>query len=61
MLMVCRFCGWVYHTRGENQAYMWMAGYLLEQMLSCDNLSVFHMILSVYGTPSYLKHRPLYL
>jgi tellurite resistance protein TerC len=61
MLMACCFAGWVYHTRGESQAYMWMTGYLLEWMLSFDNLFVFHMIFSVYGTPSYLKHRPLYL
>ena len=36
----------------------WMTGYLPERMLSFDNLFVFHMIFSVYGTPSYLKHRP---
>jgi tellurite resistance protein TerC len=30
-------------------------------MLSFDNLFVFHMIFSVYGTPCFLKHRPLYL
>ena len=36
----------------------WMTGYLPERMLSFDNLFVFHMIFSVYGTPSCLKHRP---
>jgi len=40
---------------------MWMSGYMLEWMLSFDNLFVFHMIFSVYQTPDHLKHRPLYL
>jgi len=40
---------------------MWMSGYMLEWMLSFDNLFVFHLIFSVYGTPDRLKHRPLYL
>jgi len=55
------FCGWVYWHYGENQAYMWMSGYMLEWMLSFDNLFVFHMIFQVYATPDHLKHRPLYL
>lgn len=40
---------------------MWLSGYMLEWMLSFDNLFVFHMIFQVYGTPDHLKHRPLYL
>jgi len=55
------FCGWVYWYYGANQAFMWMSGYMLEWMLSFDNLFVFHMIFQVYGTPDHLKHRPLYL
>merc|ERR1719379_2651458 len=55
------FAGWVYWYYGENQAYMWMSGYMLEWMLSFDNLFVFHLIFSVYGCPDHLKHRPLYL
>jgi len=39
---------------------MWMNGYLLEWMLSFDNLFVFHLIFSVYATPNHLKHRPLF-
>jgi len=57
----CGFCGWVYWSRGQDQAFMWMSGYMLEWMLSFDNLFVFHMIFSVYQTPDHLKHRPLYL
>lgn len=61
ILMACCFCGWVYWYYGESQAYMWMSGYMLEWMLSFDNLFVFHLIFTVYGTPDTLKHRPLYL
>mmetsp|Transcript_85351 Transcript_85351/g.198443 ORF Transcript_85351/g.198443 Transcript_85351/m.198443 type:complete len:455 (-) Transcript_85351:87-1451(-) len=55
------FCCWVYYWYGANQALMWMSGYLLEWMLSFDNLFVFHLVFSVYATPDHLKHKPLYL
>jgi len=61
VLCAAAFCGWVYWYYGQNQAFMWMSGYMLEWMLSFDNLFVFHMIFSVYQTPDHLKHRPLYL
>lgn len=61
IMTACCFCGWVFFYYGESQAYMWMSGYMLEWMLSFDNLFVFHMIFSVYATPDNLKHRPLYL
>eukprot|EP00931_Biecheleriopsis_adriatica_P017402 TRINITY_DN12508_c0_g1_i1.p1 TRINITY_DN12508_c0_g1~~TRINITY_DN12508_c0_g1_i1.p1 ORF type:complete len:434 (-),score=108.58 TRINITY_DN12508_c0_g1_i1:112-1413(-) len=57
----CAFCGWVFVYFGPDAAFSWMSGYLLEWMLSFDNLFVFHLIFSVYGTPEHLKHRPLYL
>ena len=40
---------------------MWMSGYVLEGILSFDNLFVFHLIFSAYGRHGNLKHRPLYL
>jgi len=61
ILCACAFCGWVYHSHGPNRAAMWMSGYMLEWMLSFDNLFVFHLIFSTYATPDHLKHRPLYL
>jgi len=60
MFTAVAFCSWVVYSRGTGAGYMWMSGYLLEWMLSFDNLFVFHMIFSVYGTPDTLKHRPLY-
>lgn len=61
VLCACAFCGWVYWYYGASQAFMWMSGYMLEWMLSFDNLFVFHLIFTVYATPDRLKHRPLYL
>lgn len=55
------FCGWVNYYYGQTKAFMWLSGYMLEWMLSFDNLFVFHMIFSVYATPDHLKHRPLYM
>eukprot|EP00441_Pelagodinium_beii_P017154 CAMPEP_0197657984 /NCGR_PEP_ID=MMETSP1338-20131121/44962_1 /TAXON_ID=43686 ORGANISM="Pelagodinium beii, Strain RCC1491" /NCGR_SAMPLE_ID=MMETSP1338 /ASSEMBLY_ACC=CAM_ASM_000754 /LENGTH=436 /DNA_ID=CAMNT_0043234477 /DNA_START=92 /DNA_END=1402 /DNA_ORIENTATION=+ len=55
------FCSWVWYAYGHESAFAWMSGYMLEWMLSFDNLFVFHLIFSVYGTPDHLKHRPLYL
>jgi tellurite resistance protein TerC len=59
--MACCFCGWVgwYYTKAH--AFMWMSGYMLEWMLSFDNLFVFHMIFNVYKTPDHQKHKALYL
>jgi len=61
ILCACAFCGGVYRYYGPNKAFMWMSGYMLEWMLSFDNLFIFHLIFTTYGTPDDLKHRPLYL
>jgi tellurite resistance protein TerC len=37
-----------------------MTGYLLEWMLSFDNLFVFHLIFQSYACPDELKHKPLF-
>jgi tellurite resistance protein TerC len=59
--VACAFCGFVVCFYSPSAAYMWMSGYMLEWMLSFDNLFVFHLVFSVYDTPDNLKHRPLYL
>lgn len=61
ILCACAFALWVRWWYGPSQAFMWLSGYMLEWMLSFDNLFVFHLIFSVYGTPDHLKHRPLFL
>merc|ERR1719217_932271 len=58
--MAAGFCTWVFYTRGQSQAFAWGSGYLLEWMLSFDNIFVFHLIFQVYSTPDELKHKPLF-
>lgn len=38
----------------------WLTGFLLEWMLSIDNLFVFHLIFKVYRTPEHLMHKALF-
>jgi len=54
------FCGWVAWWYSTASAYMWWSGYMLEWMLSFDNLFVFHLVFKSYACPDYLKHRPLF-
>jgi len=51
---------YVYYTRGLEDAFSWGTGYLLEWMLSVDNLFVFHRIFTVFKTPDDQKHKPLF-
>jgi len=60
VVMAFGFCGWVAWWYSTSAAYMWMSGYMLEWMLSFDNLFVFHLVFNVYTCPDYLKHRPLF-
>jgi len=61
VLMAGCFCGYICWARGSHNAFNWASGYLLEWMLSFDNIFVFHLIFQVYSTPDELKHRPLFL
>lgn len=54
------FFAYIWWWKDQAHAWMWMSGYVLEWMLSFDNLFVFHLIFNVYETPDVLKHRPLY-
>jgi tellurite resistance protein TerC len=51
---------YIYWTRGLDDAFSWGTGYLLEWMLSVDNLFVFHRIFVVFKTPDEQKHKPLF-
>ncbi len=59
MFMASLFCAFLYQRYGRKDAYQWASGYILEWMLSFDNLFVFHLIFRVYQTPETLKHKPL--
>mmetsp|Transcript_6361 Transcript_6361/g.15721 ORF Transcript_6361/g.15721 Transcript_6361/m.15721 type:complete len:514 (+) Transcript_6361:86-1627(+) len=51
---------YVYFARGPEDAFSWGTGYLLEWMLSVDNLFVFRSIFVAFGTPDEQKHKPLF-
>jgi len=46
---------------GQDSAIQWCSSYLLEWLLSMDNLFVFHLIFRVYATPKELLHKALFL
>lgn len=50
----------IYHAYGETPALYWFSGYMLEWMLSMDNLIVFSLIFTTYRTPPSLVHKALY-
>mmetsp|Transcript_16023 Transcript_16023/g.34657 ORF Transcript_16023/g.34657 Transcript_16023/m.34657 type:complete len:440 (+) Transcript_16023:223-1542(+) len=51
---------YVYFARGPDDAFNWGTGYLLEWMLSVDNLFVFRSIFLTFKTPDTQKHKPLF-
>jgi tellurite resistance protein TerC len=51
---------YVYYSMGEEAAFIWATGYLLEWMLSVDNLFVFHLVFQLYACPHNQRHKPLF-
>jgi len=45
---------------GASKGLEFLTGYLLEKSLSVDNLFVFLVVFSYFGTPAYLQHRVLF-
>jgi tellurite resistance protein TerC len=60
IFLACCFAIYIFLVRGPDDAFSWGVGYLLEWMLSVDNLFVFHLVFKLYGTPDHLKHKPLF-
>lgn len=60
VLVAMAFNFYIYLTEGREAAFSWCTGYILEWMLSIDNLFVFHLVFRIYGTPDHLKHKPLF-
>jgi tellurite resistance protein TerC len=50
----------VYHVLGENAAYEFFTGYLIEKSLSVDNIFVFVLIFSFFAVPAQYQHRVLF-
>jgi tellurite resistance protein TerC len=60
MTLALIFCVGIYFTRGSESALNFLAGYLLEQSLSVDNLFVFLTIFSYFAVPKQYMHRVLF-
>ena len=54
------FCTFVWFWRGGEDAVMWFNGFLLEYVLSLDNLFVFHLVFKEYKTPNAQKYKALF-
>lgn len=51
----------VFARHGPVAGFEWFNGYVLEWLLSLDNLFVFHLIFQLYKTPSQVVHKALFL
>jgi tellurite resistance protein TerC len=54
------FAGAVYHFKGAGPAMEFVAGYLIEEALSVDNLFVFLVLFSYFKVPPVYQHRILF-
>jgi tellurite resistance protein TerC len=54
------FNGGVYYFFGRTRALEFLTGYLIEKSLSVDNIFVFIMIFSYFGTPAKYQHKILF-
>lgn len=54
------FAGYLWVTKGSDQAGLFTAGYLLEKSLSVDNLFVFMAVFASFGIKDAKQHRILY-
>jgi len=61
ILMGIAFNVVVWARQGREAAVQWCSGYILEWLLSMDNLFVFHLIFKTYATPRALLHKALFL
>jgi len=51
----------VWCKSGETEALLWCTGYVLEWMLSLDNLFVIHLIFQTYRTPDRQVHKAVFM
>jgi tellurite resistance protein TerC len=51
----------VWSRMGELKAFQWCSGYVLEWMLSMDNIFVFHLIFQTYQTPPSQIHKAVFV
>jgi tellurite resistance protein TerC len=58
--MAAAFGFWILQSEGKQAALEFMAGYLVEEALSVDNLFVFILVFSYFRVPEPLRHRVLF-
>jgi hypothetical protein len=58
--MAAAFGFWILQSEGKQAALEFMAGYLVEEALSVDNLFVFILVFSYFRVPEELRHRVLF-
>lgn len=58
-LALC-FNGLIYVWKGKEAALQFLAGYLIEESLSVDNLFVFLLVFSYFKVPSQYQHKVLF-
>jgi tellurite resistance protein TerC len=51
---------WIYFQFGEQKAFEFLTGYVIEKALSVDNLFVFLMVFSYFHVPSAYQHKILF-
>jgi tellurite resistance protein TerC len=54
------FNGYIGWRHGMHDAVRWFNGYLLEWLLSMDNIFVFHLVFKLYRTPEHLLPKALF-
>ncbi|MDO8519344.1 MAG: TerC family protein [Deltaproteobacteria bacterium] len=54
------FCAGIYFWKGQDLAMQFLAGYLIEESLSVDNLFVFILIFSYFKVPALYQHKILF-
>jgi tellurite resistance protein TerC len=54
------FCAGVFWFKGSQAGVEWLTGYVIEKSLAVDNIVVFLLIFSAFGTPTEYQHRVLF-
>jgi tellurite resistance protein TerC len=59
-ILAMLFCAGVFHFRGAQAGYEFLAGYLIEWSLSIDNIFVFVLVFTYFAVPVQYQHRVLF-
>ncbi len=54
------FCLFIYSTRGSQKGLEFLAGYIVEEALSVDNVFVFIVIFTYFAVPREVQHKVLF-